>query len=67
MDLLRLLDRLGQRRHRPGSSGLWTGVALAAFLLRRYRRKVGEDTLSLREELRPGQSLLITHLDQPRG
>ena len=61
MRWLSLLERLGARRKRPGASGVWTGVAFAAFLLRQYRRRVGDGSVSLREELRPGESLLITH------
>ena len=61
MRLLPFLERLGARRRRPGSSGVWTAVALAAFLLRHYNKRVARDSLALREELRPGESLLITH------
>jgi hypothetical protein len=65
--LLTLLERLALRRRRQGASGIWTGVALAAFLLRWYQRHAQRDVVSLREELRPGESLLITHTTQPRG
>jgi hypothetical protein len=61
MRLLPLLERLGSRRKRPGASGVWTAVAFAAFLLRQYNKRVNRDSLALREELRPGESLLITH------
>ena len=64
--LLRVLELLAVRRRRPGSSGVWTGVAFAAFLLRRYQRR-GAGAVSLREELRPGESLLITHTTQRHG
>ncbi|MFP5256782.1 MAG: hypothetical protein ACLGI8_13150 [Acidimicrobiia bacterium] len=65
--LLRALQLLAARRRRPGSSPVWTGVALAAFLLQRYQRRQARDTVSLREELRPGESLLISHTTQPHG
>ncbi len=65
--LLGLLERLARRRHHQGSSGIWTAVAFAAFLLRRYQRRTACDTVSLREELRPGESLVISHTTQPRG
>lgn len=61
MGLLPLLERLGGRRKRPGSSGVWTAVAFAAFLLRHYRRRADRNAVALREELRPGEALLITH------
>ena len=65
--LLRLLEALARRRRRPGSHPAWTAVALAAFLLRTYQRRVGRDEAILREELKPGESLLITHTTAPRG
>jgi len=61
MGLLPLLERLGARRKRPGTSGVWTAVAFAAFLLRHHRRRSDRDAVALREELRPGEALLITH------
>ena len=65
--LLRLLERLARRRQRPGSSAIWTAVAFAAFLLRHHPKRSDRDTVSLREELRPGESLLISHTTQPHG
>jgi hypothetical protein len=65
--LLTILERLGRRRQRPGASGVWTAVAFAAFLLRQYQRRAARDAISLREELRPGESLLITHTRTPYG
>jgi hypothetical protein len=65
--LLRVLERLALRRKRQGASGIWTAVALAAFLLRQYQKRVGNDVVQLREELRPGEAILITHTTQPHG
>jgi hypothetical protein len=65
--VLRLLERLALRRKRQGASGIWTAVAFAAFLLRQYQKRAGRDEVSLREELRPGESLLISHTTLPRG
>jgi len=65
--LLTLLERLALRRNRKGASGIWTAVALAAFLLRQYQRRAARDVVSLREELRPGESILITHTRTPQG
>lgn len=63
--LLRALELLARRR-RPGNP-LWTAVTVALFLLRLYHRRVDRQEVSLREELQPGESLLITHTTQPRG
>ncbi len=65
--LLTLLERLALRRKAKGASGVWTAIGFAAFLLRLYQRRNSADEVSLREELRPGESLLITHTTQPRG
>ena len=65
--VLTLLERLALLRRRPGANPIWSVVALSAFLLRRYQRNARRDEVVLREELRPGESLVITHTDQPRG
>lgn len=65
--LLRVLERLALRRRRPGASGVWTGVAFAAFLLRQYRQRANRDSVVLREELRPGETLVVSHTTQPHG
>jgi len=64
---LRLLELLALRRKRQGASGIWMGVAVAAFLVRWYQKRADRDTISLREELQPGESLLISHTTSPRG
>lgn len=65
--LLSLLERLALRRRRPGAHPAWSAVAFAAFLLRRYRKRVDRDAVVLREELRPGETLVITHTTQKQG
>jgi hypothetical protein len=65
--VLSILERLATRRRRSGASPVWTVVAAAAFLLRLHQRRSAKDAVSLREELRPGESLLITHTDRPQG
>lgn len=65
--LLKALELLARRRRGAGAHPAWTAVALAAFLLREYQKRADREVVSLREELAPGQSLLITHTDQPRG
>jgi hypothetical protein len=65
--LLSLLERLALRRRRPGAHPAWSAVAFAAFLVRRYRKRADRDAVVLREELRPGETLVITHTDQQQG
>ena len=65
--LLAVLEWLALRRMRQGAHGIWTAAAFAAFLLRQHHRRVQRERVSLREELRPGESLLITHTDTPHG
>lgn len=65
--ILRLLEQLARRRRRPGSHPAWTAVALAAFLLRIYQQRAQRQEVTLREELRPGESLLISHTTEPTG
>ncbi|MDP1819999.1 MAG: hypothetical protein Q8K58_08940 [Acidimicrobiales bacterium] len=65
--LLSLLERLALHRRRPGSHPAWTAVALAAFLLRRLRSRQVKESIALREELRPGETLIITHTAQRQG
>jgi hypothetical protein len=65
--LLRLLEQLARRRRRPGSHPAWTAVALAAFLLRVYQQRAQRHEVSLREELRPGETLMISHTTEPMG
>jgi hypothetical protein len=67
--VLTLLERLALRRRRPGANPIWTVVALTAFLLRQHQRRSARDrdVVALREELRPGESIVITHTHQPRG
>lgn len=65
--LLSLLERLAARRRRPGAHPAWTAAAVAVFLLRRYQRRAARDAVALREELRPGETLVITHTTRRRG
>jgi hypothetical protein len=65
--LLRLLETLARRRRLRASHPAWTAVTFAIFLLRTYHKRADRDTIALREELRPGEALLITHTDQPQG
>ncbi|MET0728918.1 MAG: hypothetical protein ABWZ76_11545 [Acidimicrobiales bacterium] len=67
--LLRALEMLARRRRlgRSGTHPAWAAVSLAAFLLRTYQRRAREESIVLREELNPGESLIISHTYQPRG
>jgi hypothetical protein len=63
--VLLLLERLARTRRRNG--GIWTALAFATFLLRWNHRRTLRDQVYLSEELRPGESLLVTHTAQRRG
>jgi hypothetical protein len=65
--LLRVLEQLARRRRRPGAHPAWTAVTLAAFLLRLLHQRSQRHEVSLREELKPGETLVISHSTQPRG
>ena len=67
MRLLAFLEWLALRRKRAGGTGIWTAAAFAAFLLRHHHRQKLREAVALREELRPGESLLITHTNVRRG
>lgn len=64
---LKLLERLAARRRRAGAHPAWMAVGFAAWLVRRYQRNAGRDAVVLREELRPGETLVITHTTQRGG
>jgi hypothetical protein len=65
--LLRALEMLARRRRRGGAHPFWTALTFATFLLRTYQRRAARDTVSLREEMKEGESLLITHTARRRG
>ena len=66
--LLRILQMVARRKRvGGGTSPIWTAAAFATFLIRWYQRREAREAISLREELRPGESLLISHTTQPRG
>lgn len=65
--LLSLLQMVARRRGAKGAGGLWTGLSLAIFLLRRYQERAARDDIVLREVLEPGESLLISDTGQPHG
>jgi hypothetical protein len=64
---LSLLERLAARRRRPGAHPAWTAVAFGALLVRWHQKRVGKDAVVLREALKPGETLVISHTTQRRG
>lgn len=64
--LLRALELVARRR-RSGGHPAWAAVTFATFLLRQYKKRAHRQQSVIREELQPGESLLITHHDRPRG
>jgi hypothetical protein len=65
--LLPVLEWLALRGRKAGYSGVWTGIALAAFLLRWHHRHEAKRSVVLREALGPGETLTISHTNLPRG
>jgi hypothetical protein len=64
---LHLLQRRGVQRGVFGSSRAWFWVAVGAWLLRRARQAIGSEyELVYRGELRPGESMRISHLTETR-
>jgi hypothetical protein len=63
--LLRRLQRLGTRRGVYGGSRVWLWIFVFAWGSRMLRRAVGSEALLVfREEVRPGESLRISHLTE---
>jgi len=65
--LQRLLELGARRRGRPGAHPAWIAFSFGAFLLRRYKHRARRQEVVLREELRPGETILVSHLTAPRG
>jgi hypothetical protein len=61
MLLLALLERLALRARRSSIRSVGTGLWITVFLLRSYQKRTARRSVVLREELRPGEALLITH------
>ena len=61
--LLRTLARTGFRRGLGAAGGKgWLAVGLMAGTIQFLRRKSGEPKVELSEKLKPGQTIIITHL-----
>lgn len=67
MALSGLVRRVVTAKAVAGAGRGWSALATVLFGLRLLRRAMGrEERVILREELREGQSLVITHLNRPR-
>lgn len=71
MPLLKLIDRatkLGTTRVIAGGAGrIWFTITLVGWLFKGVRWLAGRNEMTIREELEPGQTLLIEHSRDPRG
>ena len=63
--LLRSAMRRGFRRGVGEGSGPWLAVGVAALGVRFLRRMLRSEPIVVREELRPGETLVIAHLAPP--
>ncbi len=59
--MLETLSRLGLTRGLLGASRAWTVIGGLAFGLRALKRLGGGEKVVYSRELRPGESLLISH------
>lgn len=51
----------GRERGLRGSSGAWLAVWVLSIAYRQLRKMAGPDPVVVREVLKPGQQLVITH------
>ena len=63
--LLRSAMRRGLRRGMGEGSGPWLAVGVAAAGVRVLRRLLRPQPIVVREELRPGETVVIAHLADP--
>lgn len=71
MSRLKVVDRvtkLGTARVVAGGAGrLWFTITLVGWLFKGVRWLAGRNEMKIREELKPGDSLLIDHSRDPLG
>jgi hypothetical protein len=68
MSIVDVVQRTAVRRGVFGTSRAWLAVAIGTWSLRQARRIASRrETAVLTEELRPGESLLITHTTDTYG
>lgn len=68
MSVLARLQRVGVRRGVFGTSRAWTVVAVGTFTLRQLGKLAKRDPEVVhRQELKPGESILISHTTDTHG
>jgi hypothetical protein len=68
MPILQRLQSEGVRRGVLGSSRAWTIIAVASFALRQLRKLAGNEPKVVHcQELKPGESIIITHTTETFG
>lgn len=71
MPRLKLIDRvtkLGTARVVAGGAGrLWFTITLVGWLFKGVRWLAGRNEMTIREQLEPGETLLIEHSRDPLG
>lgn len=54
----------GRDRGLRGSSGAWLAIWVLAVAYRQVRKWAAEDPIVVREVLKPGQQLVVTHFEK---
>ncbi len=68
MSVLARLQRVGVRRGLFGTSRAWTAIAVGSFTLRRLKKLAKrEPQIVYCQELKPGESILISHTTDTHG
>ncbi len=57
----------GRDRGLRGSSGAWLAVWVVAVAYKQLRKMTAEDPVVIREALKPGQQLVITHFGKDQA
>jgi hypothetical protein len=67
--LLLAIQKAGALRGLRGGSRGWTAVWVGAFALRQIRKRTGRsgEEIVFREELKPGESFIVTHTTETYG
>jgi hypothetical protein len=68
MSVLARLQREGVRRGLFGTSRAWTAIAVGSFTLRQLKKLAKRDAEVVHcQELKPGESILISHTTDTHG
>lgn len=54
----------GRRHGLRGASSVWLAVWVVSFAYRRLRKMTAPEQVVVREQLRPGQRLVVTHFEK---